>query len=181
MKNLLFLLLLVALAISFNACKGKDDNAWKDANTDAYNAITKNTEYRALQTATGPTGVYYKVINSGTGTVYPLQTSKVKVLYKGTYYNKTVFDAGTSGNDIPAIFGVNGSIYSGTTPLVSISRGLSFVLQNMVVGDKWEIWIPYYLGYGSGDYYTISNYQLYAKAYSTLIFEVELVSITQYP
>ena len=172
MRNLLYILLFTALTVSFNACKSNDDTAWKDANINAYNAITKNTDYKELQTETGPSGVYYKVINSGTGTEYPLQTSSVKVLYNGTYYDGSSFDAGTSNNNIPVEFSLVGN---------SVVRGFSFAMQQMVVGDKWEIWIPYYLGYGSSDYYNSTTGQLVAKGYTTLVFQVEMVSITQYP
>jgi len=173
MKNLLFLLTIVALTVSFNACN-KSDSAteWKDANINAYNAITKNPEYSAVQTSTGPSEVYKRVINSGTGTEHPFQTSNVKVLYNATYYDGTTFDAGTSLNNTPVEFSLGGQ---------SVVRGFSFALQQMVVGDKWEIWIPYYLGYGSSDYMSPTTYQVICKAYTTLVFQVELVGITQYP
>lgn len=172
MKNLVYLSAIFALIVSVGACKNNEDlNVWREANTAAYDAITKQSDYRALQTITGPSGVYYKVIHSGTGTEYPFQTSKVEVLYKGTYYDGTVFDSGTSGNGIPVEFLLEGQ---------NLIRGFSFALQNMVVGDKWEIWIPYYLGYGASGL-SDSYYQLVIKGYTTLVFEVELVSITQYP
>ncbi|MCL1934004.1 MAG: FKBP-type peptidyl-prolyl cis-trans isomerase [Candidatus Azobacteroides sp.] len=172
MKNLLYLFIISALFVSFGACKNDDkaDDAWREANTDAYEAITKNPAYQALQTETGPTGVYYKVIQSGTGTEYPLQTSNVEVLYKGTYYDGTVFDSGTSGSGVPM-----------ELSLGSLIRGFSFALQNMTVGDKWEIWVPYYLGYGESGYYNSSTGQTIIQGYTTLVFEVELVSITLYP
>ena len=171
MRNLLYLLLFTVLAVSLNACKNNDNSdAWKDANIDAYNAITKNTDYHELQTETGPTGVYYKKEQSGPGTEHPFQTSKVKVLYKGTYYDGTIFDAGTSQNDAPI-----------ELSLAQTVRGFSFALQQMVVGDKWEIWIPYYLGYGSSGYYSPTTGALLIKGYTTLVFEVELVDITLYP
>jgi len=175
MKKIFYLLLFSVTIGSFTACnKDNDLEVWREANTDAYEAIKKNSEYRPLRTATGPEGVYYKILEQGTGTEHPIQTSKVKVLYKGTYYNGSVFDAGSSGNDIPVEFLTGGTV-----------RGFSFALQNMVVGDKWEIWIPYYLGYGAAGY-TMPNYYSYSyetiiKGYTTLVFEVELVSITQYP
>jgi FKBP-type peptidyl-prolyl cis-trans isomerase len=169
MRNLFYLFIFIAFIASFSACtKDSTDEAWRDANTNAYNNLAKNSAYVALQSETGPSGVYYKAIKSGTGTEYPIQTGKVKVLYKGMYYDGTVFDAGSSGNNVPVEFSLSGTI-----------RGFSFALQNMVVGDKWEIWIPYYLGYGAGGYQ--SSYQTLVKGYSTLIFEVELVEITQYP
>jgi len=168
-KNLSCLLAFAITMVLFSACNDKNDiDAWREANTAAYEAITKT--YKPLQTATGPSGVYYKVVKSGTGTEYPLQTSKVKVLYKGTYYDGSVFDAGSSGNNIPVEFSLS-----------SVVRGFSFALQNMVVGDKWEIWIPYYLGYGATGHYDTYGYTQLIKGYTTLVFEVELASITQYP
>jgi len=173
MKNLLFLLCITALGISFHSCNnGNSSSAWKNANMNAYDAITKNPDYSEVLTASGPTGVYKKVINSGTGTEYPFQTSKVKVLYQVTYYDGTTFDVGTSQSNTPAEFSLGGQ---------SVVRGFSFALQQMVVGDKWEIWVPYYLGYGASDYYDPTTYQLVCKGYTTLIFQVELVSITEYP
>jgi FKBP-type peptidyl-prolyl cis-trans isomerase len=184
MKNLLYLLSISILLLPFNACKSDKDDPWQEANSAAYEAITKNPSYEPLLSPAGPTGVYYHVIQTGTGTEHPLQTSSVKVLYQGSYYDGTIFDYGSTQSGVPQELVVNGTLimngvkYSGTT----IARGLSFALQNMVVGDKWEIWIPYYLAYGVGDYYdTSTTYQLLFKAYSTLVYEVELVSITQYP
>jgi len=177
MKNLFYPIAFFAFILAFSSCKKNDDlEVWREANTNAYNEIAKNPLYKALSTETGPTGVYYKVIKSGTGTEHPFQTSFVKVLYKGTYYDGSVFDAGTSGNDMPIEFDLTGQ---------NIIRGFSFALQNMVIGDKWEIWIPYYLGYGAAGY-TITDYYYYStqtliKGYTTLVFEIELVSITQYP
>ena len=169
MKKIFYLLLFSVTIGLFAACNKENDlDGWREANTNAYEAIKKNPEYQPLRTATGPEGVYYKILEQGTGTEHPLQTSEVRVLYKGTYYDGTVFDAGSSGNNIPVKFSTGGTV-----------RGFSFALQNMVVGDKWEIWIPYYLGYGAiglSDYYSVI-----IKGYTTLVFEVELVSITQYP
>jgi len=177
MKNVLNLFIIFTFLLSFSACShNSSDDTWREANTSAYEAITKNPDYKALLTETGPTGVYYKVIQSGTGTEHPLQTSKVKVLYKGTYYDGTVFDAGSSNSDVPVEFSLSGQ---------STIRGFSFAIQQMVVGDKWEIWIPYYLGYGATGYqvtdpYTYT-YQTLIKGYTTLVFEIELASITLYP
>jgi FKBP-type peptidyl-prolyl cis-trans isomerase len=171
MKNIYYVFLFAALSVSFSACNSTAaDDAWQTANTNDYQAPTKKPDFKKLLTTTGPSGVYYKVIQSGTGTEYPFQTSNVKVLYKGCYYDGTVFDTGSSQNNIPVEFNLG-----------SVVRGFSFALQNMVVGDKWEIWIPYYLGYGAAGYTDPNTYQLIIKGYTTLVFTVELVSITQYP
>jgi peptidylprolyl isomerase/FKBP-type peptidyl-prolyl cis-trans isomerase FklB len=50
--------------------------------------------------------------------------------------------------------------------------GFSTALQHMEVGDKWEVWIPWQLGYGA-----IGQREI--KAYSTLVFEIELVDIVR--
>ncbi len=163
MKKLVYLTLLAVLTLSFASCKDDDDNEWRDTNEAAFSEIAANPDYSPVTIPGGPSTVYHKVIQSGTGTENPLQTSKVKVYYKGTYYNGSVFDYGTSITDVPAEFALDG-----------VARGFSVALQKMVVGDKWEIWIPWYLGYGSSAYQSI-------PAYSTLVFEVELLSITQYP
>ena len=198
MRNLFYLLLFAVLFVSFSGCKNNDnvDEAWRTANANAYDAITKNPAYHPIQTDdnTGPSGVYYKDIStipdSLKGTVYPLQTSDVKILYKVTYCDSTVLDAGTSLNKVPIKIPVYdalgytagygyGPIYYGLyqTPT---PRGFSFALQHMVVGDKWEIWIPYYLAHGAIGLIN-SNYQTVIKGYTTLIFTVELVGITEYP
>jgi len=178
MKNLFYLLLFAVLFVSFFGCNNNNDNvneAWRTANTNAYDSIAKLSDYHALQTTdkTGPTGVYYKIIQSGAGTVHPLQTSEVKVLYQGTYYDqKTFFDKGTGQSGEPTtlpLFGTN------------VIRGFSFALQQMVVGDKWEIWIPYYLGYGATGLISQTTYQTLIQGYTTLVFTVELVDITLYP
>jgi len=172
MKNVFYLLIFSILTVSFNACKSNNDNSeWQTANDAYYQSIAKDPAYLALTTPTGPTGVYYKVEKTGTGTEHPLQTSTVMVLYEGTFYDKTVFDAGTSNNDVPTSFSLSGS---------NTIRGFSFALQNMVVGDKWQICIPYYLGYGITGLQD-SYYNTIIKPYTTLNFDVELVSITQYP
>jgi FKBP-type peptidyl-prolyl cis-trans isomerase len=176
MKKLLYLLItFTVLALPFVSC-GNDDNqideAWVAVNEQAYKDSTKagNGYVELLTDNGGPSGVFYRVNESGTGTEYPLQTSNVKVLYAGYYYDGTVFDAGTTVTGAPTEFAISGTV-----------RGFSFALQNMVVGDDWDICIPYYLGYGAAgktDYYGSVTF----KGYTTLYFRnVKLVSITRYP
>jgi FKBP-type peptidyl-prolyl cis-trans isomerase len=173
MKHVLYLLS-TALFFSFAACSDNDetDIAWKNANDEAYRKTAADTiTFKELKTETGPSGVYYKVINSGDqSSETPLQTSKVKVLYKGSYYDGAVFDLGTSLTGTPAEFLVAGTV-----------RGFSFALQNMVVGDRWEIWIPYWLGYGYAGSINSTTGQTVIKGYTTLVFDVELVEFIQYP
>lgn len=105
-----------------------------------------------------PSGLQYKVINKGTGTVKPTLTDKVKTHYHGTLIDGTVFDSSVD-RGTPLSFNVNGVI-----------RGWVEILQLMVAGDKFEIYVPYDLAYGSRATGKI-------KPYSTLIFTVELLDI----
>jgi FKBP-type peptidyl-prolyl cis-trans isomerase FklB len=47
--------------------------------------------------------------------------------------------------------------------------GFSTALQNMHIGDRWLVYIPYTLGYGTTDSGTI-------PAYSTLVFDITLLA-----
>ncbi|MDR1527775.1 MAG: FKBP-type peptidyl-prolyl cis-trans isomerase, partial [Dysgonamonadaceae bacterium] len=135
-KNSIFLFLALA-ALSFTACNETDDSTvqWKKDNQAAYDSITVNPEWKLLDTGDGPAGVYYQIIATGSGEENPLQTATVKVNYIGYFLNDNtqVFERGISStlliNDKP--------------------RGFGIALQKMVVGDKWKICIPYYLGYGT--------------------------------
>jgi len=176
-KSLIIILSTVIFAIlfiSFSSCEDDDRKAnkeWKSNNIDAYDRITKNPSYSEVSglEVGYPRGVYKRVIKSGTGSVRPFQTAKVSVVYKGYYYDGAVFDVGNSKTEIPMSFLVN-----------EVVRGFSTALQAMVVGDKWEIVVPYYLGYGA-----VHEYDDYGvvviRAYTTLFFEVELLGVDQYP
>jgi FKBP-type peptidyl-prolyl cis-trans isomerase len=105
---------------------------------------------------TTDSGLQYEVITEGEGES-PESTSKVKVKYKGTLLDGTVFDK--SGDD-PAAFQVDGVI-----------KGWTEALQLMKSGAKWKLYIPPDLAYGeagSGDKIGPN---------CALIFEVELVSV----
>ena len=101
-------------------------------------------------------GLLYQVIKLGDGGPKPTAESDVEVRYRGELIDGTVFDESTT----PI-----------TLNLGSVIKGWTEGLQLMSVGDKYRLFIPYNLGYGEqgagGD----------IKPYSTLIFEVELVSI----
>jgi FKBP-type peptidyl-prolyl cis-trans isomerase len=152
------------LFLLFTACNDSNETntEWKQNNQKAYEEIETDKEWLPVTAATGgPTGVYYKVLpNEGVekGTEHPIQTAAVTVNYTGRYYTETIFIS-----DLGAILNVN-----------VVVRGLGAALQNMVVGDKWNVCIPYHLGYGTTVYGSI-------PAYTTLFFEIELLKINQYP
>lgn len=105
-------------------------------------------------------GLQYEVIKEGTGES-PTADSKVKVHYKGTLIDGTVFDSSYERGK-PATFGVS-----------QVIKGWTEALQLMKVGGKWKLYIPYELGYGE------RGAGPDIKPYSTLIFEVELLDIVE--
>ncbi|MEC8969351.1 MAG: FKBP-type peptidyl-prolyl cis-trans isomerase [Bacteroidota bacterium] len=103
-------------------------------------------------------GLQYEIITAGNGPK-PTLTDKVETHYHGTLLDGTVFDSSVD-RGTPISFPVNGVI-----------KGWTEALQLMPVGSKWKLYIPYYLAYGErGAGASIGPY-------STLIFEVELISI----
>ena len=113
--------------------------------------------------------VYCKVLENGTGTVKPLFTDTVATNYRGKLiplYNgsEVIFDQAYQGElnpeiAVPVEFAVNGVIEGSTT-----------ALQQMVEGDRWEMYIPYNMAYGQ-----LGNSNI--PGYSTLIFDVHLVKV----
>lgn len=163
---------MLCLPLVFASCNDKDeDTTWRDTNEAAFNAVANSTEYQAVTTSQGPGTIYKKVLKTGVGTVKPISTARVKVNYVGKYYDGTVFDPGSSVTGVPAYFPSKSSTSYANNGVIA---GMSIALQNMVIGDEWEIWIPWSLGYGSGGSGSIPGY-------STLVFHVELLDFDQYP
>ena len=123
----------------------------------------KNIEFlKELSTQEGinslPCGIYYKVLETGEGKVSPTVRSIVSVHYRGTLIDGKEFDNSYKRN-CPEAF-----------RLCDVIDGWQIALQQMHVGDKWTIYIPSEMGYGSKASGPI-------PANSTLIFEVELLGI----
>jgi len=103
-------------------------------------------------------GLQYQVITAGDGPK-PTLKDKVTTHYHGTLIDGTVFDSSYDRGQ-PASFPVSGVI-----------AGWTEALQLMSVGSKWRLFVPHNLAYGErGAGGAI-------KPYSTLIFDVELISI----
>ena len=192
MKNIKLFSLLAAMLLVFASCEEVDEvpefNNWQARNTQYIDSIADvarsgEGEWKVFL-ATGLDEskewdnqyyVYCNVIQAGNGTESPAYTDTVSVNYKGrlipskTYPQGYIFDSSYDGElepefDVPVKLKL-----SGTVP------GFSTALQHMVAGttnsngDIWRIYIPYALGYGA-------NATSGIPAYSTLIFDVNLVS-----
>ncbi len=103
-------------------------------------------------------GLQYEILQRGLGPK-PKATDKVTTHYHGTLIDGTVFDSSVTRNE-PASFPVNGVI-----------KGWQEALQLMPVGSKWRLYVPHNLAYGSQQMGNV------IKPFSTLIFDVELLSI----
>ena len=92
-----------------------------------------------------PKGIYYKVLATGASH------------YTGWTINGKKFDSSRGGT--PAAF-----------RLSDLIEGWIIAMQQMCVGDKWEIYLPAEMGYGKFS-------QPGIPGGSTLIFEIELLGI----
>ena len=103
-------------------------------------------------------GLQYEILTEGNGHI-PTINDKITAHYHGTLIDGTVFDSSVDRGE-PASFPVNGVI-----------AGWTEALQIMPVGSKWKLYVPSDLAYGERGAGQIIG------PYSTLIFEVELLSI----
>lgn len=117
--------------------------------------------------------VYCRILEKGTGTVKPLYSDSVAAHYRGQLIplydgQKVVFDQSFQGElkedlAVPVTFG----LWEGVGGVI---EGWSSALPQMVEGDRWEVHIPYQLGYG-----------IYGRneipGYSALVFDIQLVKI----
>ena len=109
-----------------------------------------------------PSGLQYKILKAGDGKKPGLDDTVV-CHYKGTLIDGTEFDSSYKRNQ-PATFPVKGVI-----------KGWTEALQLMAVGSQWQLVIPSDLAYGDRGAANV------IPPYSTLVFEVELVSIQAKP
>ena len=134
-------------------------SAWKKIKTFTKDELmlTANTDY-----------IYIKVLEQGTGTTSPLYTDSVRVSYLGrliptvSYPQGYVFDKTYEGSYNRSTTGIVDNVVS------NFRDGFATALQHMHQGDRWRVFIPYQLGYGTSDYLSI-------PAYSVMIFDVVLI------
>ena len=103
-------------------------------------------------------GLQYKILKKGDGSVHPSANSTVKVHYHGTLLDGTVFDSSVERNE-PISF-----------PLNRVIKGWTEGLQLMVTGDTFKFFIPSDLAYGNAATGKI-------KPGSVLIFNVDLLEV----
>lgn len=184
MKKLLTLSLVLSMFI-FASCEKTEtfDDTRRIDNETAFAKIETNSEFKKIESLTGEGYIMYKVITEGDSKIKPLFTDKVKVYYTGWYKqlwtkddiikeengletkNKVIFDSTDNRGGVASVLTVN-----------ELIDGYTTALQHMNVGDKWEVWIPWNMGYGGGMTYnpTVARGM---PEYTTLVFEIELKEV----
>ncbi len=114
---------------------------------------SKEPDVKAL-----PKGIYYKVLSEGLADgKHPSPRSIVTAHYSGRTINGKQFDSSYGGAPL-------------AIRLCDLIEGWIIAMQQMCVGDKWEVYIPAEMGYDKFS-------QPGIPGGSTLIFEIELLGI----
>lgn len=116
---------------------------------------------KRAEVTTTESGLQYEVITPGNGESYSAEkhgdAPTAEVMYKGTLIDGTVFDQSRQ----PVKFNIR-----------QVIPGFTEALKLMPVGAKWRVTIPANLAYGANGPASIGPN-------STLIFEMELISLTK--
>ncbi|MCR5362392.1 MAG: FKBP-type peptidyl-prolyl cis-trans isomerase [Bacteroidales bacterium] len=130
-----------------------DKKAYAQANKDWLAAKSKEDGLKPL-----PKGIFYKVLADGNQqSATPAVRSIITAHYTGRTIDGKVFDSSLGGVPLAC-------------RLCDLIEGWIIAMQQMHIGDKWEIYIPAEMGYGKFS-------QPGIPGGSTLIFEIELIGI----
>ena len=196
-----FLLMAAAawMAFAFTACSETDNAAddfpnWQAANEayfdSIYNVAKANTaQWQVIPSITLPSeavknktdNVAAEVINAGEGSDRAFQNDTVRVILQGRLKASTGYPKGKVFHQTYVGSDDNTTANAAKLAVSSVAPGLQTALQNMPVGAKWRVYVPYQLGFGSaagrGTIAPSASTTVSVPAYSTLVYTVELVSI----
>lgn len=154
----------VAAAMAFLAGVGSA----KAAPLAAPNQTAENAYLAKAAAAPGAVvlpGIVYQVMKSGpVAGPHPNRADSITVRYVGRFTDGTVFNASPDDGKSPTTFELN-----------KLIPGWVAALRLMRPGDQWRLIIPAYLAYGS------FGKTPYIPPDATLVFEVELISVTSAP
>ena len=123
------------------------------ANIDWLAAKAKEEGVKSL-----PKGIFYKVLAEGDkGSQLPSVRSIITAHYTGRTIDGKTFDSSRGGVPLAC-------------RLCDLIEGWIIAMQQMHIGDKWEVYLPAEMGYGKFS-------QPGIPGGSTLIFEIELLGI----
>ncbi|MBS0604143.1 MAG: FKBP-type peptidyl-prolyl cis-trans isomerase [Verrucomicrobia bacterium] len=122
--------------------------------------LIENKSKEGVKTLTS--GLQYKILSSGPASgAHPTPLDFVKIHYRGSFIDGRVFDSSYQRGQ-PHVF-----------PLNRVIAGWTEILQQMRVGDKWEVFIPPYLAYGE------MGFGQEIGPNVALVFEIELLGINE--
>ena len=187
------------MAFAFTACSETDNStddfpngqAANEAYFDSiYNVAKANTaQWRVIPSITlTPEAVKNKtdnvavqVIEAGDGSKPALQNDTVRVILQGRLKASPGYP---QGKDFQQTYvGSDDHSTANATKLAvgSAVPGLQTALQNMPIGAKWRVYVPYQLGFGSalgsGTVAGATSTTIQVPSFSTLIYTVELEKI----
>ena len=153
--TLLLLVILPTLAVYrlTKEYKTMSKREYIQTNKDWLEAKSKEDGVKAL-----PKGIYYKVLSEGNqSSPKPTVRSIITAHYTGKTIDGKQFDSSRGGVPLAC-------------RLCDLIDGWIIAIQQMHIGDKWELYIPAEMGYGKFS-------QPGIPGGSTLIFEIELLGV----
>ena len=163
MKKIVLIFVVAVNALYITGCGKKSDST---SGTTCTNtpvtadsvALISFANSNSITTTKDPSGLYYQIITSGTGTTTPIGNSLIEVSYKGTLLNGNTFDSTAAGK-------------TATFPLYNLIAGWQIAIPKIKTGGRIKMLVPSALAYGcQGAGSTIApNTPIY--------FDVTLVSV----
>lgn len=193
MKHTLYYIVCAAaclFALTLTSCKDDEKDTefsdWQNKNTKYFEQLYNDVSSRIAAgdktwkiirnytfeepVATKPEHhIIVHILKEGTGYGNPLFTDTVRAHYRGwlipspSYPEGKVFDESWAGD-----YNLE-TMMPAKLPVNAVVDGLSTALQNMHIGDRWEVYIPQQLGYGKEEKDAL-------PAYSTLRFDLTLMA-----
>ena len=182
--HIVLLCLCATLALGLASCNKDDeedtevvyDEAWRDQNEAAFEEKKNDPDFTEVVSTGNEGSVLMRQIQAGDGERV-FYTSRVQVYYTCRTIDGVLHDECVRPYDDPFHVAVSSEVAdynSSTNPMgyASVVLGWTIALQQMREGDKWEVWVPWQLGYGY-------NEQGDIEPCSALIFEIEVVKVLQ--
>lgn len=194
-RSFFFLMAFVGV-ISMTSCSESDGEEGEYDNWEKRNEAYFNSIYTQAETAINSGDNSWKIIRTytkdeltakaktdfivvhveteGTGTESPIYSDKVRVHYRGNYMPSASYK---DGYQFDSSWTGEYNLKTMKPTDISVSEkgsGFSTALMNMHKGDRWTVYIPYTLGYGTSDYQKSSSSPT-IPGYSTLRFDLTLV------
>ncbi len=191
-----FFLMAFVGVISMTSCSESDGEEGEYDNWEKRNEAYFNSIYTQAETAINSGDNSWKIIRTytkdeltakaktdfivvhveteGTGTESPIYSDKVRVHYRGNYMPSASYK---DGYQFDSSWTGEYNLKTMKPTDISVSEkgsGFSTALMNMHKGDRWTVYIPYTLGYGTSDYQKSSSSPT-IPGYSTLRFDLTLV------